>query len=151
MKFIVLFFISSQLFAVCSVDIDMGGKKIVNTTMTDNSEYSEVATKSYVDASTPYNLKYATTCVRQTTGKNWAGAASKCAETNSWLPRSILEAQIAGCTEVKGWISHSIPSGDILVSTTKVSGDFLTPVYLITAGGYQIKSSSNTSQFNCVK
>lgn len=151
MKFILLFFIGFNVFAACSTDIDMGGQKILNATMSDDGSVSEVATKSYVDANTPNNFKYATSCVRQTTSSTWVNAASKCAETNSWLPRSVLEAQVSGCTDVKGWVSFDMPSGDILVTTTKISGDDLTAVYLIGSGGYELRGSTSKSQFNCVK
>jgi hypothetical protein len=148
-----LFFVSFtvNLFAACSADIDLGGYKIKNVTMSDDATLSEVATKSYVDALSSNGLKYATTCVRHTTSSTWVNAASQCASNKSWLPRSVLEAQLAGCNDVKGWVSFEMPTGDILVTTSKVSGDDLAAVYLINSGGYEIRGSTSKSQYNCVK
>jgi hypothetical protein len=147
---LLLLFLSSNLFAACSADIDLGGYKIKNVTMSDDATLSEVATKSYVDALSPNNLKYATTCTFQATGKSYLGAAAVCAATNSYLPRDVLEMQLAGCTTIKGWLSHSLPSGEILVNNGKSHGDDLTQAYIVSNSGYEIKTSG-TTQFNCVK
>jgi hypothetical protein len=146
----ILLFLSFNVFSACSADIDMGGQKITNTTMSDDATLSEVATKSYVDALSPNNLKYATTCVFQSDGKSYLAAASVCAATNSYLPRDILEMQLAGCTTIKGWLSHGLPSGEILVNNGKNHGEFLTQAYIVADEGYEIKISG-TTQFNCVK
>lgn len=149
-KFILLFVLSVNIFAACSADIDLGGNKITNAIMTDDSNLSEVATKSYVDALSPNNLKYATNCVFQSDGKTYLAAAGVCAATNSYLPRDVLEMQLAGCTTIKGWLSIGMPQGEILVNNGKNNGDFLTQSYIVDNSGYEIKTTGST-QFNCVK
>jgi hypothetical protein len=147
---LLLNFVNISSFAACSANIDMGGKKITNAIMSDDATLSEVATKSYVDALSPNNLKYATSCVFESSGKSYLAAAGVCAANNSYLPRNVLEMQIAGCTTIKGWLSFELPNGEILVNNGKNHGDFLTQNYIVGNSGYEIKTSG-TTQFNCVK
>jgi predicted small secreted protein len=147
---LIILFLNFNIFAACNADINLGGNKITNAIMSDDSTLSEVATKSYVDATTQNSLKYATNCVFESSGKSYLAAAGVCAANNSYLPRDVLEMQIAGCTTIKGWLSFSLPSGEILVNNGKNNGDFLTQNYIVDDGGYEIKTSG-TTQFNCVK
>lgn len=68
LSLLVTFFASHTAWASCSINLDMGGNKVTNVTMTHIETPSELATKSYVDfilqgeaglMASPSSLKYA--------------------------------------------------------------------------------------------
>ena len=124
---------SGGAWAACSADIDMGGNKITNATMSALSTSSEVATKAYVDAATSL---VETSSVSSSAVKGLAGANQYCADLDS------AGTAADGTASNAGW---RVPNASEATTAFVISGAASVPTATITNSPSYLSTSVTTA------